>query len=106
MSDLVLARVMRLRLRALAVGAVSPYVLGTVFAGALAAGCGAACDPGHVCAVVGDPGSLEVCDGQGFHKCDDDNRGAIVACVRSPKRAVCSPGGWTFEDAPVEMASP
>jgi hypothetical protein len=84
---------------------MSPIVLGTAIgigiAGVLTS-CGAACDQDHVCAVIGAPGDIEVCDGKAFRKCDDSNRSVIVACVRSPKRAVCSPGGWTFEDAPAE----
>ena len=69
----------------------------TLVAGACAAPCGG----NDVCAVTGNGGDTEVCDGDDWRTCgvDDGNHGLRIACKSSPKVAVCGPDGWTFEDS-------
>jgi hypothetical protein len=61
------------------------------------AGCGQPCDASHVCNLDTD-GLL--CDGSNFTACDDGTRGKTVGCPQLKKVAICSPTGWTFQDAP------
>jgi hypothetical protein len=65
-------------------------------------GCAAPCGGGDVCAVTGHDGDTQVCDGDHWRTCgtDDGNHGLRIACESSPKVAVCTPSGWTFEDRP------
>jgi hypothetical protein len=69
----------------------------TVAFGVGAIGCGAACDRSNLCAVTGNGDNVEVCDGNGFRACDDNDRGLTVACVTRPQQAVCTPNGWAFQ---------
>lgn len=61
------------------------------------AGCGQPCDSSHICNVDSD-GLL--CDGNDYKACDDSNRGQMIGCQNSPRIAVCTNDGWTFQDAP------
>jgi hypothetical protein len=61
--------------------------------------CGPPCDNANRCAVSGHPPDVRVCDGEEYRQCGDGNRGQVVSCVSSPKEAICTPGGWTFENA-------
>jgi hypothetical protein len=64
---------------------------------ALLGGCGQPCDTYHVCNLDSD-GLL--CDGSDYRACDDSDRGKTVGCPALKKIAICSPTGWTFQDAP------
>ncbi len=63
----------------------------------LGVGCGALCNTDNACAVTGMAPDTQVCDGSNFVSCDDSNRGKVVSCPLSNRRATCSPNGWTFD---------
>ena len=58
--------------------------------------CSQPCDTDHLCAFNTDN---ELCDGTSFVACGGGNRNQRVPCVRTPKTAVCTPTGWTFDNA-------
>ena len=58
-------------------------------------GCGQPCDSEHLCDVDSD---AKVCDGKNFSSCGDSNRGERIECVRTPRAAVCTPTGWTYDN--------
>ncbi|MSP63586.1 MAG: hypothetical protein EXR72_25225 [Myxococcales bacterium] len=60
-------------------------------------GCTQPCDQQHLCALDGD---RAICDGTHFRPCDDATRAEVVPCVTSPRIAVCTPSGWTFQSTP------
>lgn len=61
-----------------------------------AAACGPVCDSDHRCAISGG----QVCDGATFRDCGDGDRGLTIKCGGSSDRvAICSPGGWVFDNA-------
>ena len=76
-----------------------------VLAAAPAAGCAPACDMEHVCSLIGegagDPKS-EVCDGKNYFPCDYSITGRRIQCTvagkPTPRFAVCTATGWTFEN--------
>jgi len=70
-----------------------------VLIAALSSACGPRCATESVCAVLGSGANFEVCNGDDWVACDDSTRGVAIACVNSPRTAVCSPSGWTFENA-------
>jgi hypothetical protein len=61
-----------------------------------AAGCTQPCDKDHICDIDSDG---QLCDGSDYRKCDDSDRNATVGCMTSPRVAICTPDGWTFQDA-------
>lgn len=65
--------------------------------GVALAGCGQPCDSNHVCNVDSD-GLL--CDGHDYKACDDSDRGQMIGCAPQQRLAICTPNGWTFQDAP------
>ncbi len=62
----------------------------------LAAGCGPRCDQSSLCAVVGTGDNIQICDGNDYKSCGDNNRGQTIPCVHQQQVAECSPTGWTF----------
>ena len=65
------------------------------------AACGTVCDPAHQCAVEldsSDSGNFRLCDGTSFVACTDPQNTRRVACPgTTPRSAVCTPSGWTFQ---------
>jgi hypothetical protein len=57
--------------------------------------CGQPCDDSHICALDTDN---QLCDGDSYVACSGGNRNQRVTCQKTPKVAVCSPSGWTFEN--------
>jgi hypothetical protein len=70
-----------------------------VLAATLVTACGPICNRGALCAVTNgnDPKQEEVCDGDDFRRCEDKNRGMIIACENKALEAVCTPDGWSFQ---------
>ena len=68
--------------------------------GASLAACGLPCDAAHVCAIDGTFENELICDGKNYFPCDYSIVGRRIQCTASstPKVAVCSASGWTFEN--------
>jgi hypothetical protein len=70
-----------------------------LFAASLTAACGPVCNRGALCAVIDGSGTAEkeVCDGDGFRRCENKNRGMVIACENKALEAVCTNDGWSFQ---------
>ena len=70
--------------------------LGLLISSAAFLGCGQPCDTDHVCDLDSEG---KICDGTTATTCGDGNRGQRIPCVRTPRTAVCTPTGWTFDNS-------
>jgi hypothetical protein len=64
------------------------------------AGCGPVCNSSSLCSVTGGTGIEEqVCDGNNFRSCDQNDQGLTIGCMARNQVAVCTPNGWAFQTA-------
>ena len=76
---------------------IRTFLLAVALAAASLSACSQPCDSNHRCAIND---TQEVCDGETWTACTAGNANQRIECVRTPRTAVCTTAGWTFENVP------